>query len=79
MFDISQKVYSVNNELFGDVVVKFDGSKLTQELYQQFIMNLPFVIQQNDSVGTFDWDIFEIEIDKLTTKDMIEPFFKNVF
>jgi glycosyltransferase involved in cell wall biosynthesis len=79
MFDISQKVYSVNDELFGDVVVKFDGSKLTQENYQQFIMNLPFVIQQNDSVGTFDWDIFEIEIYKLTTKDMIKPFFKNVF
>jgi len=79
MFDISEKVYSVNDELFGDVVVKFDGSKLTQEHYQQFIMNLPFVIQQNDSVGTFDWDIFEIEIYKLTTKDMIKPFFKNVF
>jgi glycosyltransferase involved in cell wall biosynthesis len=79
MFDISEKVYSVNDELFGDVVVRFDGSKLTQEHYQQFIMNLPFVIQQNDSVGTFDWDIFQIEIDKLTTKDMIEPFFKNVF
>ena len=79
MFDISKKVYSVNDELFGDVVVKFDGSKLTQEHYQQFIMNLPFVIQQNDSIGTFDWDIFEIEIYKLTTKDMIKPFFKNVF
>jgi glycosyltransferase involved in cell wall biosynthesis len=79
MFDISKKVYSVNDELFGDAVVKFDGSKLTQEHYQQFIMNLPFVIQQNDSVGTFDWDIFEIEIYKLTTKDMIKPFFKNVF
>jgi len=79
MFNISEKVYSVNDELFGDVVVKFDGSKLTQEHYQQFIMNLPFVIQQNDSVGTFDWDIFEIEIYKLTTKDMIKPFFKNVF
>jgi glycosyltransferase involved in cell wall biosynthesis len=79
MFDISQKVYSVNDELFGDVVVRFDGSKLKQEHYQQFIMNLPFVIQQNDSVGTFDWDIFEIEIYKLTTKDMIKPFFKNVF
>ena len=79
MFDISKKVYSVNDELFGDVVVKFDGSKLTQENYQQFIMNLPFVIQQNDSIGTFDWDIFEIEIYKLTTKDMIKPFFKNVF
>ena len=79
MFDISEKVYSVNDELFGDVVVRFDGSKLTQEHYQQFIMNLPFVIQQNDSVGTFDWDIFEIEIYKLTTKDMIKPLFKNVF
>ena len=79
MFDISKKVYSVNDELFGNVVVKFDGSKLTQEHYQQFIMNLPFVIQQNDSIGKFDWDIFEIEIYSLKTKDMIKPFFKNVF
>lgn len=79
MFDISEKVYSVNDELFGDVVVRFDGSKLNYEHFNQFIKNIPFIIQENNSTGTFGWDIFEIEIYKLKTKDMIKPFFKNVF
>jgi len=79
MFDISEKVYSVNDELFGDVVIRFDGSKLNYEHFNQFIKNIPFVIQENNSTGTFGWDIFEVEIYKLKTKDMIKPFFKNVF
>ena len=79
MFDISEKVYSVNDELFGDVVIRFDGSKLSYENFNQFIKNIPFIIQENNSTGTFGWDIFEIEIYNLKTKNMIKPFFKNVF
>ena len=79
LFDLSEKVYSVNDELFGDVVIRFDGSKLTQEHFTQFIKNLPFIVEQNDEIGNFDWDIFEIEVSKLQSKDMIQPFFKNVF
>ena len=79
MFDISKKVYSLDDELFGDVVIRFDGTKLTNEHFQTFIKNIPFIIQQNDSIGTFDWDVFGVEIDSLKTTDMIKPFFKNVF
>jgi glycosyltransferase involved in cell wall biosynthesis len=79
MFDISDKVYSVNDELFGDVVIRFDGSKLNYEHFNQFIKNIPFIIEENNSTGAFGWDIFEVEIYKLKTKNMIKPFFKNVF
>jgi len=79
MFDISQKIYSMNDELFGDVVIRFDGTKLSYDNFNEFIKNVPFIVQQNNSTGTFSWDIFEIEIDSLRTKNMIKPFFKNVF
>jgi hypothetical protein len=63
----------------GNVHIMFDGSKLTNEIFTSFIKNIPFIIQQADSVGSFEWDIFQLHIFNLTTKDMVPPFFKNVF
>jgi hypothetical protein len=57
----------------------FDGSKLTNENFTSFIKNIPFIIQQTDSVGSFEWDAFQLHIFNLRTKDMVTPFFKNVF
>ena len=63
----------------GDIQILFDGSKLTSEHFTQFIKNIPFIIQQTDSVGSFEWDIFQLHIFNLRTQDMVPPFFKNVF
>jgi glycosyltransferase involved in cell wall biosynthesis len=79
MFDISDKIHSIGDEMKGDVQIMFDGSKLTNENFTQFIKNIPFIIQQTDSVGSFEWDIFQLHIFNLRTKDMVIPFFKNVF
>ena len=79
MFDISDKIHSIGDEMKGDVQIMFDGSKLTNENFTSFIKNIPFIIQQNDSVGSFEWDVFQLHIFNLRTKDMVPPFFKNVF
>jgi glycosyltransferase involved in cell wall biosynthesis len=79
MFDISDKIHSIGEEMKGDVQIMFDGSKLTNENFTQFIKNIPFIIQQTDSVGSFEWDIFQLHIFNLRTKDMVPPFFKNIF
>ena len=79
MFDISDKIYSIGDEMKGGVQIMFDGSKLTNENFTSFIKNIPFIIQQTDSVGSFEWDVFQLHIFNLITKDMVPPFFKNVF
>jgi len=43
--------------------------------YKEF----PFIIQQTDQLGSFEWDIFQIHIFNLNPKDMVYPYFKNVF
>ena len=79
MFDLSDKFHTIGEEMKGDVQILFDGSKLTSEHFTTFIKNIPFIIQQTDSVGSFEWDIFQLHIFNLKTKDMVPPFFKNVF
>jgi glycosyltransferase involved in cell wall biosynthesis len=79
MFDLSDKIHEIGDEMKGDVQIMFDGSKLTNENFTSFIKNIPFIIQQTDSVGSFEWDIFQLHIFNLRTKDMVIPFFKNVF
>jgi glycosyltransferase involved in cell wall biosynthesis len=79
MFDISDKIHSIGDVMKGDVQILFDGSKLTNENFTQFIKNIPFIIQQTDSVGSFEWDIFQLHIFNLRKKDMVIPFFKNIF
>jgi len=78
-FDIQTKVHSIGEEMKGKVQILFDGSKLTNEHYQQFIINIPFIVQQTDAIGSFEWDIFQLHIFGLENIDMIPPIIKNVF
>ena len=79
MFKISNRVHKIGNIMKNDVQILFDGSKLNNENYNQFIKNIPFIIQQTDSIGSFEWDVFQLHILNLRTKDMVLPFFKNIF
>jgi glycosyltransferase involved in cell wall biosynthesis len=79
MFDISDKIHSIGEEMKGNIQILFDASKLTSDHYEKFIKNIPFIIQQTDSLGSFEWDIFQLHIFNLNQKDMVPPFFKNVF
>ncbi len=79
MFKITDKVHKIGDIMQGDVQILFDGTKLNQNNFNQFIKNIPFIIQQTDSIGSFEWDIFQLHILNLRTKDMVVPFFKNIF
>jgi hypothetical protein len=79
MFDLKDKFHSIGDVMKGDVQILFDGSKLNSNNFTTFIKNIPFIIQQTDQLGSFEWDIFQIHIFNLTSKDMVPPFFKNVF
>jgi len=79
LFKISEKVHPINSTLKNDVQIRFDGSKLTYEHFTQFIKNIPFVIQETNQIGRFNWDIFEIDILNLRPVDMIPPIVKNIF
>ena len=79
MFDLRDKFHSIGDEMKGDVHILFDAAKLNNNNFTQFIKNIPFIVQQTDSVGSFEWDIFQLHIFNLRTKDMVPPFFKNVF
>jgi glycosyltransferase involved in cell wall biosynthesis len=79
MFNISSKLHKIGDEMIGDVQILFDGAFLTNELYQQFIKNIPFIIEQNDSICSFEWGIFQLHVFNLTNRDMVQPFFKNIF
>jgi len=78
-YDITDRVKPIDNEKNNDIVISFDASKVTNEHFNEFIKKLPFIIEETDSIGTFNWDIFEINIVSLKTIDMIQPHFKNVF
>ena len=79
MFDLSNKIHKIGDEMKGDIHIMFDGRKITTDHYNQFIINIPFIIQQTDSLGSFQWDIFQLHILSLQTKDMVQPLFKNIF
>jgi glycosyltransferase involved in cell wall biosynthesis len=79
MFKISDKLHKIGDVMKNDIQILFDGTKLTNENFEQFIKNIPFIIQQTDSIGSFEWDIFQMHILNLRTKDMLQPLFKNIF
>jgi len=82
MFDIDKRVLIIgHNDPIGenDVVVEFDASQLNEAYYRSVIKQLPFILDTIDTCGTYQYDIFKITINSLQKRDMIKPFFKNVF
>ena len=78
-YDISKRVYSINSDITNNIEIRFDATKLTQQHFTEFIKKLPFIIEETNSIGSFDWDIFQINIKSLKSIDMIKPHFKNIF
>jgi glycosyltransferase involved in cell wall biosynthesis len=82
MFDIDKRVMIIgHNDPIGenDIVLEFDARQLTQQYYSEVIQQLPLILDQAEGAGTFEYGIFKITINSLKKKDMIQPFFKNVF
>lgn len=60
-YDLSERIKPYDNEKQNEILVSFDGSKLTQQSFQ-VIQQLPDIIKQSGEVGTFELDIFTIDI-----------------
>ena len=80
MFDLKSKFkHYKHTSPKEDIVVEFDANKLSETHYNNFIKQLPLVLDTITEVGTYQFDIFTLKINKLNKKDMIKPFFKNLF
>jgi glycosyltransferase involved in cell wall biosynthesis len=78
-YEISDKVKPYDNEKNNHILISFDASKLTNQHFTEFIKQLPFIIEETNEVGSFNWDIFQIDIINLESINMIQPHFKNIF
>ena len=71
LYDLNKRIYSIDDDIQNDIIVKFDGSKLTNESFQ-IIQQLPEIISndegiEDDTVGEFDLGIFKIMINSVRT------------
>jgi glycosyltransferase involved in cell wall biosynthesis len=79
MFNISDKLHMIGEPMTNAIHIIFDGSKLNEKNYNSFITNIPFIVEHTGVVGSFEWDIFQLHIFSLSEKNMVLPFFKNIF
>jgi glycosyltransferase involved in cell wall biosynthesis len=72
-YDLTERVYSIHSEKNNDVLVRFDGNKLTDEGFQ-FLTQLPEILKESGEIGDMEYGIFEITINSLETyeKDLIK-------
>ena len=78
-YDISKRVHSIHSDVVNNIQIRFDATQLKNQHFTEFIKQLPFIIEETGETGSFNWDIFEINIISLKEVDMIQPHFKNVF
>ena len=78
-YDISKRVHSIHSDVTNKIQIRFDATQLKNQHFTEFIKQLPFIIEETGETGSFNWDIFEINIISLKEVDMIKPHFKNIF
>lgn len=61
LYDLFERIKPYDNEKQNNILVSFDASKLTGQSFQ-LLQQLPEIIKDNGSVGTFELDMFVIEI-----------------
>jgi glycosyltransferase involved in cell wall biosynthesis len=73
LIDIDSRVLTIQCEKNNDILVEFDGSKLTNENFK-FLIALPDIIQDSGELGEMELDIFKIIISSLKTyeKELIK-------
>jgi len=65
-FDLSKRVNYSHIRPKTDITVYFDTKDLTQERFQ-LLTQLPEILAQNEETGTFELDIFKIEVNNIQT------------
>ena len=74
MFDLNNRIYSIDSDKQNDIEIRFDGSKFNDNSFQ-YIQQLSEILANDElEVGSFELDIFEITINKIKTyeEDLIE-------
>ena len=68
LFDLDGRIQSIHGSKVNDIEVRFDGSKFTNQSFQ-IVQQLSEILANDDEleVGSFELDIFEININKLKT------------
>jgi len=67
MFDLSKRIYSIDDNIQNDIEIRFDGSKFNDNSFQ-YIQQLSEILANNElEVGSFELDIFEIYIKHIRT------------
>ena len=79
LYDINSKVHKIGDTLKNNIQIRFDATKLTNNYFNEFIKKIPFIVEETDSIGNFNWDIFDINILSTNQIDMVTPHFKNIF
>ena len=65
-FDLTERVQTYYDEKNNDILVRFDGNKLTNENFR-FLTSLPDIIQDSGELGDMELSIFNITITSLQT------------
>ena len=73
LYDLTERVRYITEDKDSDVVIEFDGSKWKDE-HSGFINNLTQILKDSGEVGTMDYEIFTLYIEKLETyeKELIK-------
>ena len=68
LYNLNDRIFSIDVDVQNDVEVRFDGSKLTNQNFQ-YIQQLSEILANDEEleVGSFELDIFEIQINKIKT------------
>ena len=68
LYNLNDRIFSIDVDVQNDIEVRFDGSKLTNENFQ-YIQQLPEILANDEELeeGSFELDIFEISINKIKT------------
>ena len=66
LYNLSERVKSLDAEKNNDILVSFDGSKVTDQNFE-IVMKLPHIISDSGNIGTAELDIFIINILSMNT------------
>lgn len=64
LYDLNERIYSIDAEKQNDIEVRFEADKLTKEDFE-FIQKLPFILNDSGKIGSMEYGIFEIFIKDL--------------
>lgn len=64
-YTLTDRIKSLQDDKQNNILVSFDASKLTNDNFQ-ILIQLPDIIQDSGEVGSFELDIFKINIKHLT-------------